>query len=111
MAEEDDDGCPTCGSQSCVRVADPDERSDGVENLDVAASGTFRCLRCGDEHYYEKALTVLLNAIPKFSPTARCPACGTYRTVTRYTDLSKNQRGHECKMCKHRFLTQKADVR
>jgi len=111
MADEEEDGCPTCGSQSCVRISGPDDRSEEVVNLDVAMSGTFRCLRCGDEHYYEKELAVPLTPIARFSPTAKCPTCGTYKTITRYTDPNRNQRGHECKMCNCRFLTQKADVR
>jgi len=111
MADTEEEGCPNCGSQSCVRISGPDERSEDVENLDRAKSGTFSCLRCSDEHYYEKELAVPLNSIPKFSPTAKCPRCGTYRTMTRYTDANKNQRGHECKGCNLRFLTQKSDIR
>jgi DNA-directed RNA polymerase subunit RPC12/RpoP len=111
MADTEEEGCPNCGSQSCVLISGPDDRSDEVENLDPALSGTYRCLRCGDEHYFEKEMKTPLSPLMKFSPTAKCPRCGTYRTITRYTDARKNQRGHECKGCNFRFLTQKADVR
>lgn len=111
MSGTDDDGCPNCGSQSLLRIAPPDERSDDAEGLDVHASGTFKCQRCGEDHYFERQALVPLTTLPKFSPTAKCPECRSYKTTILYTNPEKRQRRHKCLNCEHKFLTQKADIR
>lgn len=111
MSRDDDDGCPNCGSQSLLRIAGPDDRSDDADGLDVGKSGTFRCQRCGEDHYCEIPTLAPLTTLQKFSPTAMCPECKSYRTTILYTYPDKRQRRHKCLLCDHKFSTQKADVR
>lgn len=107
---DEDDGCPGCGSHNCRRLFGPDDRSADVENLDVKNSGTFQCNHCKTEFYVESEMAVQEERLVLFSPTARCPKCKSFRTATRYTNPTKNQRSHSCKNCDHVFLTQKADL-
>ncbi len=109
-AVDDDDGCPECGSHSCRRLFGPDERSSDVENLDVSNSGTYSCNRCKTEFYVETENDEPDEKPILFSPTARCPRCKSFRTITKYTNPTKNQRAHSCKACNHAFLTSKADI-
>lgn len=109
-AVDDDDGCPGCGSHNCKRLFGPDERSSDVDNLDVRNSGTYACNRCKTEFYVETELAEVEEKIVAFSPTARCPQCKSFKTTTRATNPTKNQRSHVCRVCSKVFLTQKADL-
>lgn len=111
-AVDEDDGCPDCGSHNCKRLFGPDERSSDVENLDVRNSGTYRCNNCRTEFYVEAEVNDLggEDRIQAFSPTAKCPRCKSFKTKTRATNPTKNQRSHVCGNCSHVFLTKKADL-
>jgi len=113
MSTMQDEGCPTCGSQSATRLAGPDDRSSDVEDLDMCRSGTFACERCGTEYYAEVSTEPQLKKIgenlPKFSPTARCTKCQSYRTSVRTTQSEKNRRSHQCEACYAIFWTEMTD--
>ena len=111
MGIDDDEGCPTCGSMHCRRLHGPDERSSDVENLDVARSGEYECLRCGDEYYAEFELRAPdPHALPKFSPHAKCPGCNRYNTRIQSVSKERSERRHQCNDCYRVFYTSIADV-
>lgn len=108
--QDDDFGCPLCGSVHCRRLSGPDDRSSDVEDLDEENSGHYKCLRCGDEYYVEIELKIKMTQLPKFSPHARCPYCKSYKTQIRATNPVKQERSHNCKNCLRVFLTSRLDV-
>lgn len=109
--DEDDSGCPECGSHCLRRVEGPDARSESVENLDRERSGYYVCERCMTEHYAEfqkekpKLPTVNL---PMFEPTALCPHCASYNTIVRFAYSEGGTRTHKCRDCDKGFKTKMA---
>lgn len=104
--EDDDSGCPECGSQCLRRVEGPDARSDGVEDLDKAKSGYYVCERCMTEHYAE--FKIEKPQLPVFEPTAQCPHCSSYNTIVRFAYSEGGTRTHKCRSCEKGFKTRMA---
>jgi protein-arginine kinase activator protein McsA len=110
--EDDDSGCPECGSHCLRRVEGPDARSIGVKEIDLTRSGYYVCEKCMTEHYaeFEKPKPKSpAEHLPGFSPTAQCPHCKSYETSVRYIYVVGDTRTHRCKSCDKSFKTRILD--
>lgn len=51
-----------------------------------------------------------LSGLEEFTPSCKCPQCGSYNTEITYTKPRKQRRGHRCHDCQRPFQSEMSDT-